>query len=166
MEFSFVQPCVSADATAHLARIIPATLFQASLECEHGTVRIEHVALWTEDLDKCQRFYVEYFGAVAGARYRNEAKGFESVFLSFGGGARLEIMRTTSFTPVVIAPGAQRLGLTHLAISVGSEQLVDTLSARLRSDGFSILDGPRRTGDGYYESVVLDPDGNRVEITV
>jgi lactoylglutathione lyase len=63
-----------------------------------------------------------------------------------------------------LPPGAQRLGLTHLAITVGSERTVDELTMRLRSDGIAIVDGPRRTGDGYYESVVIDPDGNRIEI--
>lgn len=128
-------------------------------------LRIEHIALWTTDLERCKRFYVEYFGAAAGAPYRNPAKGFESVFLSFGDGARIEVMRTTTLAPVVIEPGAQRMGLTHFAVSVGSEQRVDELTAQLKRAGFPVLDGPRRTGDGYYESVVLDPDGNRIEIT-
>jgi len=128
-------------------------------------MRIEHLALWTGDLRRSSAFYVSYFGAVAGAGYRNDAKGFESVFLSFTGGARLELMTTTTLQPVVLEPGAQRMGLTHFAISVGSEQVVDALTTRLRNDGFPVLDGPRRTGDGYYESVVLDPDGNRIEIT-
>ena len=128
-------------------------------------LRIEHIALWTRDLERCTRFYVGYFGAVAGAPYRNPAKGFESVFLSFGEGARIELMSTTSLAPVVIEAGAQRMGLTHLAIETGSEAQVDTLTRRLRVDGYPVLDGPRRTGDGYYESVILDPDGNRIEIT-
>lgn len=128
-------------------------------------MHIEHVALWTTDLERCQQFYVTYFGAVASQRYANPAKGFASCFLSFSAGARLEVMKTESLSPVTLPPGAQRMGLTHLAISVGSEQLVDALTQRLRDDGFPILDGPRRTGDGYYETVVLDPDGNRIEIT-
>jgi lactoylglutathione lyase len=128
-------------------------------------MRIEHLALWTGNLVRSSQFYSTYFGAVAGPPYRNEGKGFESVFLSFAGGARLELMTTTTLQPVVIEPGAQRMGLTHFAISVGSEQVVDALTARLRNDGFPVLDGPRKTGDGYYESVVLDPDGNRIEIT-
>ena len=74
-------------------------------------------------------------------------------------------MTTTTLSPLAIEPGAQRMGLTHLAIALGSERLVDELTRRLNDDGHPILDGPRRTGDGYYESVVLDPDGNRIEIT-
>ena len=129
-------------------------------------MRIEHIAIWTADLARCKHFYTSYFGATAGPAYRNPAKGFESCFLSFADGARLEVMRTTSLPLVELAPGGQRLGLTHLAISVGSERLVDELTQRLRNDGIVVIDGPRRTGDGYYESVVLDPDGNRIEITV
>ncbi|MBC7843191.1 MAG: VOC family protein [Gemmatimonadaceae bacterium] len=129
-------------------------------------MRIEHLALWTTDIDRCAAFYATYFGGRPGPRYQNEAKGFESVFLSFADGARLEIMRTTTLTPTVATPGAQRMGLTHFAVSLGSESAVNAMTERLRTDGFPILDGPRRTGDGYYESVTLDPDGNRVELTV
>jgi len=127
-------------------------------------MRIEHVAIWTTDLARCKNFYASYFGATAGPIYRNPAKGFESCFLRFSDGARLEAMTTTSLPLVELAPGAQRLGLTHLAISVGSERLVDDLTQRLRNDGIAVVDGPRCTGDGYYESVIIDPDGNRIEI--
>jgi lactoylglutathione lyase len=129
-------------------------------------MKIEHVALWTDDLERLASFFRTYFGARVGDPYTNPVKGFESRFLTFDGGARLEIMRTTAHSPVKCEPGAQRMGLTHLALSVDSEQRVDELTKRLRSDGFQVVDGPRRTGDGYYESVVLDPDGNRIEITV
>ncbi len=129
-------------------------------------MRIDHVALWTTDIERCKAFYARYFAATGGAGYRNDAKGFESCFLSFADGTRIELMKTSQLNPVAIEPGAQRMGLTHLAISVGSEHLVDELTKRLKADGFPVLDGPRRTGDGYYESVVLDPDGNRIEITV
>jgi lactoylglutathione lyase len=127
-------------------------------------MRIEHVALWTVDLERLRQFYETYFGARPNAKYVNPAKRFESYFLTFTSGARLEIMQR----PDVLAgaSGAQpALGWAHVAFSLGSEQAVDRLTARLAEDGYSVVDGPRRTGDGYYESVVLDPDGNRVELT-
>ena len=127
-------------------------------------MHIEHIALWTHDLDRCKRFYTQYFGANASPIYVNSAKGFESCFLSFSDGARLEAMKTTLVPLSASPPGTQRLGLTHLAISVGSEQIVDALTDRLKNDGVAVVDGPRRTGDGYYEAVILDPDGNRIEI--
>jgi lactoylglutathione lyase len=127
--------------------------------------RIEHVALWTGDIARLQDFYGRFFGARAAGPYRNPAHAFESCFLEFDGGARLEIMRTGQLELAAAAPGAQRRGLTHLAIAVGSEAAVDALTREIAAAGHPVLDGPRRTGDGYYESVVLDPDGNRVELT-
>ncbi len=126
---------------------------------------IEHIALWTGDIERLAAFYATYFSATAGAPYANPAKGFTSRFLHFADGARIELMQTTALPLTSAAPGAQRLGLTHLAIALGSEMQVDALTERLRQDGYPIIDDPRRTGDGYYESVTLDPDGNRVEIT-
>lgn len=128
-------------------------------------MKIEHIALWTDDIDRLAGFYEKYFKASVGDRYSNPTKGFESRFLSFSGGARLEVMRSTRVSPVPLPRGAQRMGLTHFAVSVGSDSEVDSLTRELQLDGFEVLDGPRRTGDGYYESVVLDPDGNRIEVT-
>jgi len=137
-------------------------------------MRIDHSALWTNDLECCKRFYVSCFGVTAGSGYINRKKGFESCFLSFADGARIEAMKTTLdpgviepsvIEPGVIQPGAERMGLTHFAVSLGSEQHVDELTQRLKKDSYPVLDGPRRTGDGYYQCVVLDPDGNRIEIT-
>lgn len=125
---------------------------------------IEHIALWVDDLDTLGAFYAKAFGARVGPRYVNAAKGFESCFLTFESGARIELMKTTRLSPTRHAPGVERMGLTHLAISLGSEAAVNELTERRRSDGVAVLDGPRRTGDGYYESVVLDPEGNRIEI--
>ena len=130
------------------------------------TTRIEHVALWARDLERLAAFYAKYFGAEVGPKYTNAAKGFESRFLSFGSGARLELMQTSQLHPAEHAPGAQRMGLTHLAVSLGSRERVDELTSTLNADGFRVVDGPRQTGDGYYESVILDPDGNRIELTV
>lgn len=126
--------------------------------------RIEHVALWVRDLDHVCAFYEQHFAAQIGPLYENGAKGFRSRFLSLGSGARIEVMTTTQLAPVAIESGAQRMGLTHLAIALGSEQAVDALTSKLKAAGVPVLDGPRRTGDGYYESVVLDPEGNRIEI--
>jgi lactoylglutathione lyase len=126
---------------------------------------IEHIALWTGDIERLAAFYARYFDASVDPPYRNPSKGFESRFVRFATGARLELMATTLLHPQKYAPGSERMGLTHLAVSLGSEQRVDELTATLRADGFVVESGPRRTGDGYYESVVLDPDGNRLELT-
>ena len=125
---------------------------------------IEHVAIWTDDLERLRAFYERYLGGVAGERYENASTGFRSYFLDLGGGARLELMQMPAVAERV-AGDSQLLGLAHVAFALGSEHAVDELTDRLRSDGYPILDGPRRTGDGYYESVVLDPEGNRLEIT-
>ena len=112
-------------------------------------MRIEHVALWTTDLQRCKQFYTAYFGAVAGAEYLNPAKGFRSCFLSFSEGARIEVMMTSKLSPLAIEPGAQRMGLTHFAISVGSKQRVDELTSKLGNDGFASLMVPAARGTGF-----------------
>jgi lactoylglutathione lyase len=127
-------------------------------------MRIDHIGLWASDLETIRAFYETYFGAIAGAKYTNPAKGFESYFLTFpGGNARLEVMRVAGLG--ARQSGRPAVGYAHLAIAVGSEEAVDALAMRLRADGYEVVDGPRRTGDGYYECVVLDPEGNRIEIT-
>jgi lactoylglutathione lyase len=125
------------------------------------SVTLEHVGLWVRDLDGVAGFYAKYFGARVGTRYENPRKGFESRFLEFDGGARLEVMRRTDVTR---RGEDNQLGLAHVALTVGDEAAVDALAARLTADGHVPIDGPRRTGDGYYECVVRDPEGNRVEI--
>ena len=126
--------------------------------------RIEHAALWVADLELMRTFYERYFGAVAGTRYENTRKAFQSYFLRFGSGARLEIMQSADVDPGARPSAA--VGYAHIAFALGSAGAVDALTERLRAEGFRVIDGPRRTGDGYYESVVLDPEGNRVELTV
>jgi lactoylglutathione lyase len=123
--------------------------------------RIEHIGVWVSDIDVVAAFYARHFGARIGERYENPRKGFASRFLEFGEGARLELM-----TRVDVRERAAReqLGLAHVAIAVPDEAGVNALAASLHAAGVSILDGPRRTGDGYYECVVCDPEGNRVEI--
>ena len=127
---------------------------------------IEHVAIWTRDLERLSGFYRTYFRAASGPRYVNPDTHFESVFLSFPSGARLELMRAPGAVDSPAHRQERPLGYAHLAFSVGSVEAVDALTARLREDGYRVLDGPRRTGDGYYESTVLDCDGNRIEITI
>ncbi|MFA9438523.1 VOC family protein [Uliginosibacterium sp. sgz301328] len=129
-------------------------------------MRIEHIALWARDVDGLSAFYVRHFGAMASPRYVNEKKRFASIFLSFDSGARLELMQRPDILPAGDDPHVMQMGYTHMAISVGSEQEVDALTRKLEAEGCVRLDGPRRTGDGYYESVILDPEGNRIEITV
>ncbi len=129
-------------------------------------MKIEHVAIWTRDLEQLRQFYTTYFGGKAGAKYHNPHTQFESYFLTFETGARLEIMHMPTIPVSQNDVQKQFTGLIHLAFAVGSEDEVNQLTERLRADGFPILDGPRRTGDGYYESVTLDPDGNRIEITI
>jgi len=124
--------------------------------------RLEHAALWTPDLERARAFYETYFDATAGEKYVNPDTDFSSYFLTFDDGARLELMHTPGLAAAAEHPA---VGYAHVAIAVGSAARVDRLTARLRDDGVPVLGGPRRTGDGYYESVVADPDGNRVEIT-
>lgn len=129
-------------------------------------MHIEHLAIWVRDLERMRHFYERYFGAVANDKYVNPRKGFSSYFLSFpNGGPRLEIMQMTGVADSQHTGAGPFIGLTHLAFSVGGDQAVDSLTEQLRADGITILGEPRRTGDGYYESVVLDPEGNQLEIT-
>ena len=125
-------------------------------------MKIEHAALWVRDLETMNAFYQEFFGARPGQKYVNKTKGFSSYFLSFGSGARLELMHNDA---VPAGSGKPQTGYAHLAFSVGSKEEVDVFTARLHGAGFTIVSGPRTTGDGYYESCILDPEGNMVEIT-
>jgi lactoylglutathione lyase len=126
--------------------------------------KIEHVAMYCHNLETIKEFYEQYFGCRCGEKYMNSSKGFESYFLSFEDGSRLEIMSKTAINESI--KPAEYLGFTHLAISVGSKENVDHLTKKLLTDGFEVVGKPRTTGDGYYESVILDPEMNRIEITV
>ena len=124
-------------------------------------MKIEHVALWTDDLEGLRAFYEQNLGGRAGPRY--ERAGFASYFLEFAGGARLELMQRPGIAPR--DRSRHDAVWIHVAFTVGSRADVDRLTAELAAAGAPVVDGPRETGDGYYESVVLDPDGNRIELT-
>lgn len=129
---------------------------------------LEHVAIWTRDLEEMKEFYCAYFDGKAGAKYRSKSAAhpnFESYFLTFGDGSRLELMQMPTIPESAYAPGQEALGLTHIAFAVGGTDEVDALAKRAHAEGRPVLLEPHRTGDGYYEACILDPDGNRVEVT-
>ena len=126
-------------------------------------MRIEHAAMYVNDIEAEKEFFTRYFGASAGEMYHNKNTGFSSYFLSFDGGACLELMTAPELQDMD-KPGL-RTGFAHLAFSVGNCKEVDALTERLRADGYAVVSGPRVTGDGYYESCVLDAEGNRIEMT-
>jgi lactoylglutathione lyase len=129
-------------------------------------MKIEHLAIWVTDLEVMKTFYETYFGGEAGEKYTNPKKKFTSYFIQFSEGCRLELMHRPDIPENVNSTIAEYIGIIHFAISVGSKEKVDDLTKQLRKDGYTIVGEPRTTGDGYYESVVLDPEGNRIEITV
>jgi lactoylglutathione lyase len=129
------------------------------------TMHIEHIAFWTNQLEELKGFYETYFQAKAGVKYYNPTKQFESYFLSFSSGVRLELMHQAEVQDKYLDPHP-KIGYAHLSFGTGSEKSVDELTDRLKKDGIVVLNGPRHTGDGYYESVVLDPDGNQIEVTI
>lgn len=123
---------------------------------------IEHIALYVEDLEKAKHYYEKYFGAKSNNMYHNKTKDFKSYFLTFDSGARLELMNLTTLEK----SHNNRTGFIHLAFSVGSEEKVRKLTADIQNDGYQVVSNPRTTGDGYYESCVMDTEGNLIEITV
>ena len=129
-------------------------------------MKIEHLALWTNQLEEMKIFYCTYFNGVAGEKYTNHHKEFESYFISFDEGTRIELMYTTGIVEKESFEMIAALGLTHFAVSVGSDLEVRRLTERLREHGYTVTSEVRMTGDGFVESVILDPDGNCVEITI
>ena len=125
---------------------------------------IEHVALFVNDVEKGRDFFVKYLGGVSNSGYHNKTTGFRSYFITFGNGARLEVMSK----PGVLDPSKEqeRTGFEHIAFSVGSKERVDELTKILKEDGYETIRGPRTTGDGYYESCIVGIEGNHIEITV
>ena len=127
---------------------------------------LEHVAIWTNQLEELKKYYEIYFGGMANQKYTNAQKQFESYFLSFESGARLELMQMPNIPDNQNDTiKKQHAGIIHLAFGVDTMEEVDKKAEELRVAGFPILSGPRRTGDGYYEFETLDPDNNRLEVT-
>jgi lactoylglutathione lyase len=122
--------------------------------------RIAHIGIYVYDLEKMKEFYVDKFSATTSSKYNNPQKNFSSYFLTFSSGAKLELMHN----PGIMGSVKDKWQM-HVAISVGKKHIVDTLTEKLQKDGVEILSSPRRTNDGYYESVVIDPEGNLIEIT-
>lgn len=126
-------------------------------------VKIEHVAMYVEDLEKAKEFFCRYFSAKSNDMYHNKTTGFKSYFLSFSDGSRLEVMTHPEIQ--MEEKKLKRTGFIHLAFSLGSREKVDLLTERLKADGYEVLSGPRTTGDGYYESCILGIEGNQIELT-
>ncbi|MDA1777439.1 VOC family protein [Bacillus cereus group sp. BY9-3LC] len=126
-------------------------------------MKIEHVAIWVNDLVGMRDFYKQYFNGEENSLYDNPKKQFKSYFITFEGGARLELMKRVGIEDAL---QTETIGYAHIAFSVGSEEKVNELTNTLREAGYAVLNGPRTTGDGYYESVVSDPEGNQIEITI
>jgi len=129
-------------------------------------MKIEHLAIWVKDIESMKTFYEKYFHGKANDRYHNPTKQFYSYFITFEEGSRLELMNKVNIPDDESSIEKERMGIIHFAMSVGSKEKVDQLTEQLRTDGFRIIGEPRTTGDGYYESVVLDPENNRIEITI
>ena len=127
-------------------------------------MKIEHTAMYVADLEMAKDFFVKYFGGRANDIYHNHKTGFRSYFITFDEGVRLELMNKPGVSAVDNT--SERMGYAHIAFSVGSKEKVDELTERLKNDDYDMVSGPRTTGDGYYESCVLDIEGNRIEITV
>ena len=127
-------------------------------------MKIEHVAMYVNDLKAARDFFVKYLGGKSNDGYHNVNTDFRSFFISFDDGARIELMNK----PGLVDSEKQhtRTGYIHIAFSVGSKEKVDELTDRLKNDGFELVSGPRTTGDGYYESCIVAIEGNQIEITV
>lgn len=126
-------------------------------------MKIEHIAMYVKDIEAAREFFVEYLGGTSNDGYHNNTTDFQSYFISFDDGARLELMTRPELAD--LEKPLNRTGYVHIAFSVGSKEAVDTLTDRLKEDGFEVVSGPRTTGDGYYESCIAIIEGNQIEIT-
>ena len=126
-------------------------------------MRIEHIAMYVNDLEATKEFFIKYFNATSNEGYHNKVTDFRSYFLSFEDGARLEIMNRPQMKDDEKA--LNQTGYIHIAFRLGSKVAVDVLTEELKNDGYTVISGPRTTGDGYYESCIVGIEGNQIEIT-
>ena len=127
-------------------------------------MKIDHIAIYVCNLEGARDFFIQYFGAKSNEGYHNMRTDFRSFFLSFDDDTRLELMTRPQLADMEKV--RERTGYAHLSFSVGSKERVDALTAQLKADGFEVIDGPRTTGDGYYESAIVGFEGNLIEITI
>ena len=125
-------------------------------------MRIDHVGLYVGDLARARDFFVTYFGMTVNGGYHNERTGFRSYFLTLDDGARIELMQRPDMENMKKPP--LRTGYAHVAIGLGSRERVNELTRTLAEAGYAVISDPRVTGDGYYESCVLDAEGNAIEL--
>lgn len=127
-------------------------------------MRIDHVALYCRDLEAMRQFFLDYFEVVSNEQYHNPRTGLRTYILSFTeGSTRLELMQRPDVADA--NPSVAAIGYIHISIAVGSKRGVDLLTRRLADDGYPVVSGPRTTGDGYYESCILGPEGIQIEVT-
>jgi lactoylglutathione lyase len=124
-------------------------------------MQIDHIAIWTDNLENEKNFFLKYFECSANEKYFNPRNQFSSYFITFAGGTRIELMKRTDITKERVG---EALGIAHFAVDLGSREKVDFMTEILENDGHKVVRKPRVTGDGYYESVVLDPENNVIEI--
>ena len=127
-------------------------------------MKIEHIAMYVNNLEQAKKFFVKYLDGKANKIYHNIKTDFRSYFISFDDGARMEIMNKPEMSD--IEKPVNRTGYIHVAFSVGSREKVNELTNFLKTDGYEVISGPRTTGDGYYESCIIAVEGNQIEITV
>jgi lactoylglutathione lyase len=129
-------------------------------------MKLEHVAIWTTRLEMLRNYYVKHFNGKSNQKYINRETGFESYFITFDSGTRLELMQLPGIPENLNDTAVkQHIGLIHLAFEACDMESVISKSEELEKAGFKILRGPRITGDGYFEFETLDPDNNRIEVT-
>ena len=127
-------------------------------------MRIDHAALFCRDLEQMRQFFIDYFDARSNEQYHNPRTGLHTYILSFTeGSTRLELMQRPDVLDA--DPSQPTIGYVHLSFAVGSRKGVDLLTRRLAADGYTVTSGPRTSGDGYYESCVLGPEGIQIEVT-